>query len=69
MARLNVGDAKPCICGSRPIWSKSRGRAILACPSVKCGLYLAISARSMTEAVENWNKAVDYYGDTLRKRH
>lgn len=69
MARIKVADAKPCVCGSHPIWSKSRGRTILACPSVSCGLYLAVSGPNVSETVENWNKAVTNYADTLRKRH
>lgn len=63
------GRARPCACGKTPVWAKIKGGPIvLACPTIGCDLYLAVKGRTISGAVETWNKEVQIYDDS-RKRH
>ena len=62
--------ARLCACGKIPVYAKIKGGTIvLACPTVHCDLYLAVKGRTISDAVETWNKEVDLHEQRVGKGH
>ena len=61
-------DARVCVCGQPPSWSRTRGGVVLACMNPECELFPAIKGPSVVDAIQYWNEAVTDRGK-VRKRH
>lgn len=57
---------KICVCGSAPVWVKSRGRGIIACPNKDCRMNIC-NYHSLTEAAKHWNEEVERFGNTGKR--
>lgn len=61
-------DARVCVCGRPPVWSRLRGGdVVLACKNLKCRVFPAVKGPCVYDAVQNWNQEVAKH-DPVRKR-